>query len=92
MPPAVAEIPHPPSAVVEQEPDRSQDDIVDIDTFEYKEILKQPTTSSVSACEGYAMIFPDGKSPHTTYPFTLHDMIVIPWDYALKNGMMKLFV
>jgi hypothetical protein len=90
MPPAVEEIPHPPSAVVEQEPDRSQGDIIDIDTFKYKEIQKQPITS-VSVCEGYAMIFLDGKSPHTTYPFTLHDTIILPWDYTLKNGMMKLF-
>jgi len=37
------------------------------------------------------MIFLDGKSPHTTYPFALHDTIILPWDYALKNGMMKLF-
>jgi len=67
-----------------------QSTIVDVDAFEYEEILKRPTTS-VSACEGYAMIFPDGKSPHTTYPFALHDTIILPWDYALKNGMMKLF-
>jgi hypothetical protein len=37
------------------------------------------------------MIFPDGKSPHTAYPFALHDTIILPWDYALKNGKMKLF-
>ena len=32
-----------------------------------------------------------GQSPHTTYPFALHDAVVLPWDYALKNGVMKLF-
>ena len=37
------------------------------------------------------MIFPDGKSPHTAYPFALHDTIILPWDYVLKNGVMKLF-
>lgn len=92
MPPAVAEIPYPPSVVVEQEPSKLRDEaaIVDIDTFKYEEILKRPTTSA-SVCEGYAMVFPDGKSPHTMYPFALHDTIILPWDYTLKNGMMKLF-
>ena len=92
MPPAVAEIPYPPSAVVEREPSKSRDEavIIDVDAFEYEEILKRPTTSA-STCEGYAMVFPDGKSPHTTYPFALHDTIILPWDYALKNGVMKLF-
>ena len=37
------------------------------------------------------MVFLDGKSPHTTYPFALHDTIILLWDYALKNGVMKLF-
>ena len=64
--------------------------IIDVDAFEYEDILKQPKMS-VAACKGYKINFPDGKSPHTTYPFALHDMIILPWDYALKNGMMKLF-
>ena len=37
------------------------------------------------------MPFLDGKSPHTMYLFTLHDTIILPWDYALKNGIMTLF-
>ena len=64
--------------------------IIDVDAFEYEDILKQPTMSA-AACKGYTIIFPDGKSPHTAYPFALHDTIVLPWDYALKNGVMKLF-
>ena len=64
--------------------------IIDVDAFKYEDILKQPTMSA-AACEGYTIIFPDGKSPHTAYPFALHDTIVLPWDYALKNGVMKLF-
>ena len=65
--------------------------IINVDAFEYEDILKQPIMS-VAACKGYAIIFPNGKSPHTTYPFALHDTIILPWDYALKNGMMKLFM
>lgn len=69
--------------------------IINVNAFEYNSpdsantwILKPPTSV---ACEGYTMIFPAGKSPHTTYPFGLHDTIILPWDYAVKNGMMKLF-
>jgi hypothetical protein len=64
--------------------------IINVDALEYEDILKQPKMS-VAACEGYTIIFPDGKSPHTAYPFALHDTIILPWDYALKNGVMKLF-
>ena len=65
--------------------------IINVDAFEYEDILKRPTMSAVP-CEGHTIIFPDGKSPHTTYPFALHNTIALPWDYALKNGVMKLFV
>jgi len=46
--------------------------ITDIDAFEYEDILKQPTASA-GTCEGYTLTFQNGKSPHTTYPFSLHD-------------------
>jgi hypothetical protein len=65
--------------------------ITDVDVFEYENILKQPT-SSAGTCEGYTLTFQNGKSPHTTYPFGPHDTIVPPWDYALRNGVMKLFM
>ena len=106
-PSTVPEIPCPPTlAVVERESSildivdsndlpasieqPSEDAIIDVDAFEYEDTLKQPKKSA-TACEGYAIIFPDGKSPHTAYPFVLHDTIILPWDYALKNGVMKLF-
>lgn len=31
------------------------------------------------------------KSPHTSYPFAPHDTQALPWDYALRNGVMSLF-
>lgn len=64
--------------------------IVNVDTFEYEDDLEQAKTS-MRVCDGYTMDFLEGKSPHTTYPFALHDTIILPWDYALKNGVMKLF-
>ncbi|KAF8232752.1 hypothetical protein L208DRAFT_1270353 [Tricholoma matsutake] len=44
-----------------------------------------------TTCNGYTLTFPDGKSPHTTYPFALHDKCMLPWDYAIHNGKMLLF-
>jgi hypothetical protein len=51
-----------------------EDDVINIDVFEY---------------EGYTVTFPDGKSPHTAYPFALHNTLILPWDYTVKNGVMK---
>ena len=92
-PPAVPEIPSPPSAVVEQEylildiinsdnlpaslKQPGEAVFIDTDAFEYKDILKGPKTSAV-ACEGYVINFLDRKSLHTAYPFTLHDTIILP--------------
>ena len=64
--------------------------IIDVDALAYKDISEQPKPS-VRVCEGYTMTFLDGQLPHTTYPFALHDAVVLPWDYALKNGVIKLF-
>ena len=44
-----------------------------------------------NCCKGYALTFSNGKSPHTSYPFALHDTLVLPWDYSLRNGVMTLF-
>jgi len=70
--------------------DDRQISIIDVDALAYKDISEQPKMS-VRVCEGYTMTFLDGQSPHTTYPFALHDAVVLPWDYALKNSVMKLF-
>lgn len=64
---------------------------IDIDAFEYEDIPSPKQPLAVAACEGYKITFPEGKSPHTTYPFALHDTIILPWDYSLKNGTMRLF-
>ena len=64
--------------------------IIDVDAFEYEDILIQPKLSA-AACEGYTIKFPDGKSPYTAYPFAIHDTTILPWDLTIKNGVMKLF-
>ncbi|KAF4612577.1 hypothetical protein D9613_012728 [Agrocybe pediades] len=43
------------------------------------------------ACKGFSLAFASDKTPHTTYPFALHDTLLLPWDYAVRNGQMVLF-
>ncbi|KAF9552115.1 hypothetical protein CPC08DRAFT_792038 [Agrocybe pediades] len=43
-----------------------------------------------SACGGYVLRFPSGTSPSSTYPFALHDSLLLPWEYSLKNNIMVL--
>ncbi|KAF8159901.1 hypothetical protein B0H34DRAFT_843620 [Crassisporium funariophilum] len=64
-------------------------EIVDVDVFEYEDTFEK-LKMSAPVCTGYVLPIPDGKSPHTTYPFALHDTLSIPWDYSLKNGVMIL--
>ncbi|KAF8066505.1 hypothetical protein FPV67DRAFT_1652976 [Lyophyllum atratum] len=42
------------------------------------------------ACAGYLLPIPDGKSPHSSYPFGLHDSRSLPWDYSVENSIMTL--
>ncbi|KAF8816849.1 hypothetical protein BYT27DRAFT_7220499 [Phlegmacium glaucopus] len=65
-------------------------EIVNVDTFEYEDTVERPKMSA-PLCKGFTPIFPEGKSPHTAYPFALHDTLILPWDYTLKNGVMILF-
>jgi len=49
-----------------------KDNIVDVDAAEYEDTIKQQD-KSVVACQGYTVTLLDGTSPHTAYPFALHD-------------------
>lgn len=62
-------------------------DIIDVDLFE--DILREK--KSAGTCKGYALVFPEGKSPYSCYPFALHDTLILPWDFKVQNGMMTLF-
>ena len=42
-------------------------------------------------CKGYELHIPGRQSPHQAYPFGLHDLLSLPWDYAVRNGVMTLF-
>jgi len=65
-------------------------DIIEMDSFEFKDTL-EPTIYPTSECRRYTLSIPGNKSPHTAYPFALHDTLVLPWDYMMKNSVMTLF-
>jgi len=67
----------------------AEGNIINVEAFESRDTIKQQN-KSVAACKGYAVTYPDGKSPHA-YPFALHDTLILPWNYAVMNGVMKLF-
>ena len=62
------------------------EEIVDVDTFKYEDTIEKPKPSA-PACKRFLLTFPETKSPNTAYPFALHDTLILPWDYALKNGV-----
>jgi hypothetical protein len=68
-------------------------EVIDLDSFDFNSALKmlKPSATTVRTCQGYALIFPDKKSPHSCYPFALHDILVLPWDYMIRNDKMTLF-
>ena len=59
---------------------------------EFTTMDSEPTEVLVMLCTGYTLPFLNGKSPHTSYSFALHDTQALPWDYALRNGVMTVFV
>ena len=67
------------------------DEVIDVDMFKFNDTLQQPKTSENLLCEGYALTFPDGQSPHDSYPFALHSQLELLWNYSVRNGRMTLF-
>jgi hypothetical protein len=41
-------------------------------------------------CEGIAVDLPPTVSPHSAYPFSLHDEMGDPWDYSVTQGILVL--
>jgi hypothetical protein len=55
-------------------------DPIDVDTPE--EIMQ--------TCQGFLVKFPPGRTPHSTYPFLLHEEINLPWSYHVADHAMTL--
>lgn len=62
--------------------------VIDVDSFN---LSAKVANQQVSRCQGYILCFPAGKSPYTTYPFSLHNTHALPWDFSIENGVMTLF-
>ncbi|KAJ7573003.1 hypothetical protein C8J56DRAFT_1133363 [Mycena floridula] len=60
---------------------------IDVDTWQ-ESLPAGEQIESPRPCLGYRLHFPPGKTPSSSYPFGLHDTLVLPWDYAVKNGKM----
>jgi hypothetical protein len=52
--------------------------------------LKPVPKVDTQPCEGIVVNLPPGISPHSAYPFGLHDEMGDPWDYSVKQGMLVL--
>ena len=65
-------------------------DVIDVDAVECDVVTLKSVEWSATQCKGYTLVLPDEKSPHTSYPFALYDMLILPWDYMVQNTMMTL--
>ena len=39
----------------------------------------------VKPCPGYRLTFPPSQQAHTSYPFGLHTLLSLPWDYSTRR-------
>lgn len=51
---------------------------------------KSKQTRKEQQCCGIRVDLPPGKSPHTSYPFGMHDKLGDPWDYAVTSRVLVL--
>ncbi|KAJ7232667.1 hypothetical protein B0H12DRAFT_971930, partial [Mycena haematopus] len=45
---------------------------------------------SPTACRGWQLVFPEGKNPHTSYPFGLHAEYSLSWGYQFIDESLFL--
>ena len=63
--------------------------VINVDLLEFEDTV-QEMSLSCGTCKGYTLNLPVGTSAYSSYPFTLHDTLVLPWDFKVKNGLMAL--
>jgi hypothetical protein len=44
------------------------------------------SNASAKLCPGYQHHFPLNQQAHTSYPFALHIMLLLPWDYSMHHN------
>ena len=71
-------------------PEGNLHNVIDVDLYLPETGAPPPQSRSHWQCGGYVLEFPKGLSPHTDYPFGLHNSTLLPWDYSVRNGVMIL--
>ncbi|KAH9983684.1 hypothetical protein BJV77DRAFT_1072684 [Russula vinacea] len=75
--------------------DAIQDTIVILDSEEFPSKQQEHIFSvtrhqslniPAKLCPGYRLVFSPSQQAHTSYPFGLHSLLVLPWDYRFKHG------
>ena len=50
----------------------------------------QSSGAHTKSCASYQLSFPKGQQAHTSYPFALHTVMSLPWDYGIRKGAFVL--
>jgi len=50
--------------------------------------LPHPSCTNIQQCCGFKVHFPPGESPHSSYPYGVHNELGNPWDYSVTRGVM----
>ena len=50
----------------------------------------QSSDTHTKSCASYQLSFPKGQQAHTSYPFALHTVMSLPWDYGIHKGAFVL--
>ncbi|KAJ8518371.1 hypothetical protein ONZ45_g4578 [Pleurotus djamor] len=75
--------------VVLSDDDEERDQLLEKDTATSKSI---PVSGTSNRCPGLPIEIPNGKSPHTAYPFALHaELGSVTWSYAVRDDKLTLF-
>jgi hypothetical protein len=52
---------------------------------------RRSTDAPASPCPGYKLTFPPGQQAHMLYPYGLHSILTLPWDYRMHHGDLFLW-
>jgi len=63
---------------------------IDVDALDEQSLALRPNSVNTQQCCGIMITFPAGTSPHSSYPYGIHDELWDPWDYTVTGGVMAL--
>jgi len=46
---------------------------------------QKPSKARTKPCPGYQLHFPQGQQAHTSYPFALHTILPLTWEYSARR-------